>query len=49
MYDSRHGFGDKFGSVMDDGYGVSEYNFYFHSEDITEISFHISSNNSYFL
>ncbi|HEJ9058063.1 helix-turn-helix transcriptional regulator [Serratia fonticola] len=49
MYDSRYGFGDKFGSVMDDGYGVGEYNFDYHSEDISEISFHISSNNSYFL
>ncbi|WP_411753388.1 helix-turn-helix transcriptional regulator [Serratia sp. (in: enterobacteria)] len=49
MYDSRYGFGNKFSRVMDDGRGVNGYDFDYHADDISEISFHLSSNNSYFL
>jgi DNA-binding CsgD family transcriptional regulator len=49
MYNSRYGFGDKFNRVRDDGRCANEYDVDCHSDDISEISFHISSNNSYFL
>jgi DNA-binding CsgD family transcriptional regulator len=49
MYDSRYGFGDGLSRVMDDVHSMNEYDPEHHTDDISEISFHISSNNSYFL
>ena len=49
MHNSRYGFGDKFSHVKDNESCVSGYDFDYHREDISDISFHISSNNNFFL
>lgn len=56
MHNSRYGFGDKLSNARGDGYSVNEYDFDYRGDDvsdldgdISEISFHISSSNSYFL